>query len=161
MEELVDWARQLWIQRCDAAEDECFSPTLTPNNGQGSSIFSGFVMLGLFMTHLISHSNKKNQTHPDSFSCCSAEVRWCAPADLCLHLYPYRINKAIFVCSKVKYTNLRCWGGTFSHLLLMFRPVESIMSILCSDKWYCRETPYHYFSVAVGVFLQQNIMCSE
>lgn len=33
---------------------------------------------------------------------------------------------------RVKYTNLRCWGGTFSHLLLMFRPVESIMSILSS-----------------------------
>lgn len=38
----------------------------------------------------------------------------------------------------------------------MFRPVKSIMSILCSDKRYCRVTPYYNFSAAVGVFLWQK-----
>lgn len=98
-------------------------------------------------------ATKKSRSHPAGFPCC--------PAELCLHLCPYRINKAILVCSEVKYTNLERCGGTFNHYLLMFRPVKSIMSILCSDKRYCRETPCHYFLVAVGVFLQQNIVCSE
>lgn len=139
MEELAGWA----TSRGSSAE-LCFSATLAPppNNGQGLIIWD-FLMSCMFRPTL------------SVLSCRGEAMRFC------LHLCPERINKAILVCSEVKYTNLGCCGGNFNHYLLMFRPVKSIMSILCSDKRYCRETPCHYFLVAVGVFLQQNIVCSE
>lgn len=128
-----------------------------PKQWAGIEYFQWICDVGVIHDPPNQPQQQKNPTPPDSFSCCSAEVRWCAPADLCLHLCPYRINKAIFVCSKVKYTNLRCWRGTFSHLLLMFRPVESVMSILSSRVISdIAGRLYHYFSVAVGVFLQQT-----
>lgn len=93
---------------------ECLSTSLTPSNGQGSSIFSVFVIFWCWGYSLASNDplppnqpqQQRNQTHPNIFLCCSPEVRWCAPADLCLHLCPYKINKAVLVCSEVKYTNL-------------------------------------------------------
>lgn len=101
-----------WIQR----RTVLFCNSHPPNNGQGLIICSVF---GIFWCRAYSDP---------LFPCCSAEVRRCVPAELCLHLCPYRINKAILVCSEVKYTNLECCGGTFNHYLLMFRPVKSIMS---------------------------------